>query len=321
MSIKSYVIFCRNVTCFKQKFGDFGSDIAFLDVNVENFADGEIKTEFFDKVQSYNKLFIINSIVSSNALLEMCFLVDLAKRVGFKDISAIIPYFGYARQDRSIHSNGSISALSAKVVAKILESSGFQSVFAIDIHSRQLEGFFNIPFYNISTDVLWAEYIKKHFKNSDIALVSPDVGGAVRVRSISNHLSNVDVVVIEKQRLSAGNSVVMNVHGDVNGRHCIIFDDMIDGGGTVLNAIDALNKSGANYISVCATHAVFRLRKDADVVLERFNNSTIKSIITTDTISYSGNDTDHEVDVKRCTKIKEISIHSIISPLIRHNIK
>ena len=208
--------------------------------------------------------------------MELLVCIDALKRASAKRITAVMPYFGYARQDRK---TGGRTPISAKLVANLIERAGADRVLTMDLHSGQIQGFFDIPTDNLLSAPLLATDIKENYQNpSDIMIVSPDVGGVVRALAVASRL-NAELAIVDKRRSGPGKSEVANVIGDVAGRRCILFDDMIDGGGTLCNAAQALVDGGALEVSAYVTHGVM-----SGAAVERVNSSVLKELVMTDSI-------------------------------------
>jgi len=226
--------------------------------------------------------------------------IDALRRSSAKNITAVIPYFGYARQDRKVAPRTSISA---KVVSNLITNAGANRIVTVDLHAGQIQGFFDIPVDNLFTTPLFARYIKKKFKSKNLICVSPDVGGVQRTRGLATKIK-ADLAIIDKRRPEAGKSKVMNIIGDVKGKTCIIVDDIIDSGGTIVNAAEALKKAGATDVYVFITHAV--LSGDA---ADKIKKSKIKKLIITDSI-------DNSLKIKNNSKIEVISIAPLMAEAI-----
>ena len=247
--------------------------------SIRNFADGEIYVEINENIRG-NSIFIIQSISSpaNNNLMELLLCIDALKRSSAKNITAVIPYFGYARQDRKVVPRTSISA---KLVSNLITKAGADRIVTVDLHAGQIQGFFDIPVDNLFTTPIFARHIKKKVKTKNIICVAPDVGGTERARSLGK-LLNVGLAIVDKRRPKPGQSQVMNVIGDVKGKNCIIVDDIIDSGGTIVNAAKALKNRGAKDVYVYITHGV--LSGDA---VKKIKKSMIKNLVITDTINNS----------------------------------
>ncbi len=270
--------------------------------SIRKFSDGEIYIEVKENIRG-NSIFIVQSVSSpaNDNLMELLLCIDALKRSSAKNITAVIPYYGYARQDRKVAPRTSISA---KVVANLITNAGASRVLTVDLHAGQIQGFFDMPVDNLFTTPLFAKYIKKKFNNKKLVCVSPDVGGVQRTRGLATRIK-ADLAIIDKRRPKPGQSQVMNIIGDVKGKTCIIVDDIIDSGGTIINAISALKKAGAIDVYVFITHAV--LSGDA---AKKIQNSKIKKLIITDTI-------DNSQKIKNNKKIEVLSISSLMSEAIK----
>ena len=246
---------------------------------IRKFSDGEIYVEINENIRG-NNIFIIQSISSpaNDNLLEMLLCIDALKRSSAKNITAVIPYFGYARQDRKVVPRTSISA---KLISNLITKAGADRVVTVDLHAGQIQGFFDIPVDNLFATPIFARHIKKKVKSKKIICVAPDVGGTERARALGKIL-NVGLAIVDKRRPKPGQSQVMNVIGDVKDQTCIIVDDIIDSGGTIVNAAKALKARGAKDVYVYITHGV--LSGDA---VKKIKNSVIKNLVITDTINNS----------------------------------
>ena len=260
---------------------------------IKKFADGEIYVEINENIRG-NNIFIIQSISSpaNDNLLEMLLCIDALKRSSAKNITAVIPYFGYARQDRKVVPRTSISA---KLVSNLITKAGADRVVTVDLHAGQIQGFFDIPVDNLFATPIFYRHIKKRLKLNNIVCVSPDAGGIVRTRGLSK-LLDVGLAIVDKRRPSPGKSEVMNIIGNVKNKVCIMVDDIIDSGGTIVNAAKMLQNKGAKEIHVYITHGV--LSGDA---VKKIKNSPIKNLVITDTIDNS----------KKIDSAKNIEILSI----------
>ncbi len=270
--------------------------------NIKRFADGEIYVEINENIRG-NSVFVIQSTSNpaNDNLMELLLVVDALRRSSAKNITAVIPYFGYARQDRKVAPRTSISA---KVVANLITNAGASRVLTVDLHAGQIQGFFDMPVDNLYTTPLFAKYIKKKLSNKKLVCVSPDVGGVQRTRGLATRIK-ADLAIIDKRRPAPGKSQVMNIIGDVKNKTCIIVDDIIDSGGTIVNAVSALKKSGANEVYVFITHAVL-----SGEAVKKIKNSKIKKLIITDTI-------DNSQKIKNNNKIEVLSISSLMSEAIK----
>ena len=243
---------------------------------IRKFADGEIYVEINENIRG-NSIFIIQSVSSpaNDNLMELLLCIDALRRSSAKNITAVIPYFGYARQDRKVVPRTSISA---KLVSNLITKAGADRVMTVDLHAGQIQGFFDIPVDNLFATPIFARHVKKKIKSKKIICVAPDVGGTERARALGK-LLNVGLAIVDKRRPKPGQSQVMNVIGDVKDQTCIIVDDIIDSGGTIINAAKALKKRGAKDVYVYITHGV--LSGDA---VKKIKESVIKNLVITDTI-------------------------------------
>ena len=269
--------------------------------NIKKFADGEIYIEINENIRG-NSVFVIQSTSApvNDNIMELLLCIDALRRSSAKNITAVIPYFGYARQDRKVAPRTSISA---KVVSNLITNAGANRIVTVDLHAGQIQGFFDIPVDNLFTTPMFAKYIKKKFKTKNLICVSPDVGGVQRTRGLATKLK-IDLAIIDKRRPEAGKSEVMNIIGDVKGKNCIIVDDIIDSGGTIVNAVEALKKAGATDVYVFVTHAVL-----SGEAADKITKSKIKKLIITDTIN-------NFLKIKNNSKIEVISIAPLMAEAI-----
>ncbi len=244
---------------------------------VRRFADLEIFVELQENVRGQD-VFIVQStsFPANDNLMELLILIDALKRSSARRITAVIPYYGYARQDRK---PGPRTPISAKLVANLIERAGADRVLTLDLHAGQIQGFFDIPTDNLFAAPVITRDIQERFKStSDIVVVSPDVGGVVRARSLAKRIG-APIAICDKRREKAGESEIMNVIGEVDGRRCILIDDIVDSGGTLVNAAEALLKNGATEVSAYITHGVL-----SGGAVSRIQNSAIQSLVITDSI-------------------------------------
>ena len=248
-----------------------------IDVTVTKFADQEVFVEINENVRGKN-IFIIQStsMPANDHLMELLITIDALKRASAQTVTAVIPYFGYARQDRKV---GPRTPISAKLVADILTTAGIDRLLTLDLHAGQIQGFFDIPVDNLYAAPVITKDIKKNYQNKDIVVISPDVGGVVRARGIAKRIDG-DLAIVDKRRDKANVSEVMNIIGDINGRDCIIVDDIVDTAGTLCNAAEALIKSGAKSVSAYITHGVL-----SGPAVERIKNSKLNELVITDSIA------------------------------------
>tara|TARA_B110000858_G_scaffold164510_1_gene190636 strand:+ start:727 stop:1659 length:933 start_codon:yes stop_codon:yes gene_type:complete len=248
-----------------------------IDVSVTKFADQEVFVEINENVRGKN-IFIIQStsMPANDHLMELLITIDALKRASAQTVTAVIPYFGYARQDRKV---GPRTPISAKLVADILTTAGIDRLLTLDLHAGQIQGFFDIPVDNLYAAPVITKDIKKNYQNKDIVVISPDVGGVVRARGIAKRIDG-DLAIVDKRRDKANVSEVMNIIGDINGRDCIIVDDIVDTAGTLCNAAEALINSGAKSVSAYITHGVL-----SGPAVERIKNSKLDELVITDSIA------------------------------------
>ena len=261
--------------------------------SIKKFADGEIYIEIKENIRG-NSIFIVQSVSSpaNDNLMELLLCIDALKRSSAKNITAVIPYFGYARQDRKVAPRTSISA---KLVSNLITKAGADRVVTVDLHAGQIQGFFDLPVDNLFATPIFARHIKKKIKEKNLICVSPDVGGVERTRALARKL-DIGIAIIDKRRPAPGKSQVMNVIGNVKNKICIIVDDIIDSGGTIVNAAQALINRGAREVHVYITHGVL-----SGEAVEKIKKSQIKNLVITDTIDNS----------KKLEKAKNIEILSI----------
>ena len=251
-------------------------NLPLVKADIRRFADMEVFAEIQENVRGED-VFVVQStsFPANDNLMELLVTLDALRRGSARRITAVLPYYGYARQDRK---SGPRTPISAKLVANLITSAGADRVLTIDLHADQIQGFFDIPTDNLfAAPVLLAD-IKPRYKNGDLMIVSPDVGGVVRARALARRL-DADLAIIDKRREKAGVSEVMNIIGDVNKRHCIMVDDIIDSGGTLCNAAVALMESGALSVEAYVTHGVL-----SGGAVSRIASSPLKALVTTDTI-------------------------------------
>ncbi|MGL4395481.1 MAG: ribose-phosphate pyrophosphokinase [Hyphomicrobium sp.] len=244
---------------------------------VKRFADLEIFVEIQENVRGQD-VFVIQStsFPANDNLMELLILIDALKRSSARRVTAVIPYFGYARQDRK---PGPRTPISAKLVANLIERAGADRVLTLDLHAGQIQGFFDIPTDNLFAAPVMTRDIEEHFgRTDDVVVVSPDVGGVVRARALAKRI-NAPIAICDKRRERPGESEVMNVIGEVDGRRCILIDDIVDSGGTLVNAAEALLKNGAKEVSAYITHGVL-----SGGAVNRIQNSRLKSLVITDSI-------------------------------------
>ena len=271
--------------------------------DVGYFSDGELKVEIEENVRGHDT-FIIQSTCSptNKNVMEIMLIADALKRSSASRITAVIPYYGYARQDRRVRS--ARVPISAKVVADMFASVGIDRVLTIDLHSETIQGFFDMPADNVYATKFMVDDIKDNNDRNEVVVVSPDVGGVVRSRALAKLLDDTDLAIIDKRRAVANESEVMNIIGEVEGKVCIVPDDIIDTAGTLCNAAKALKDKGAKAVKAYITHPVL-----SGPAIERLNKSDIDELIVTNSIPLNK-------DAKKCIKIRVISIANIIAECI-----
>ena len=265
---------------------------------VGRFSDGEVDVEIEQNVRARD-IFVVQPTCSptNENLMELCIMVDALKRASARRVTAVIPYFGYARQDRRPRSTR--VPISAKVVANMLEAVGVERLLTMDLHADQIQGFFNIPVDNIyATPVLLGDVWKRNYDN--LLVVSPDVGGVVRARAIAKRLDS-DLAIIDKRRPTANVAEVMNIIGDVDGRTCVIMDDIVDTANTLCKAATALKEHGAQKVVAYCTHPVL-----SGGAIPRITDSDMDEIVVTDTIPLSP-------EAQQCTKIRQLSCAQLLA--------
>ncbi|MAV18104.1 MAG: phosphoribosylpyrophosphate synthetase [Alphaproteobacteria bacterium TMED110] len=247
--------------------------------DIRRFADEEVFVEIQENVRGED-VFIIQStsFPANDNLMELLITIDALRRSSARRITAVIPYFGYARQDRK---PGPRTPISAKLVANLIEAAGADRVLTLDLHAGQIQGFFDIPTDNLFGAPVFVDDIKARFNGDDLMVVSPDVGGVVRTRALGKRI-NADLAIVDKRRERAGESEVMNIIGDVSGRKCLLVDDIVDSAGTLCNAAAALMENGASSVSASVTHGVL-----SGIATDRVNNSVMEKLLITDSIQPS----------------------------------
>ncbi|WP_338664275.1 ribose-phosphate pyrophosphokinase [Pararoseomonas sp. SCSIO 73927] len=270
--------------------------------SVRRFADLEIFVEIQENIRGED-VFVIQSTSypANDNLMELLITLDALRRASARRVTAVIPYFGYARQDRK---SGPRTPISAKLVANLITQAGADRVLTLDLHAGQIQGFFDIPVDNLFAAPLFARDIQDRYKGRDLMVVSPDVGGVVRARAIATRL-HTDLAIIDKRRPRAGVSEVMNVIGDVSGRDCILVDDIVDSGGTLCNAAEALLKNGAHSVSVYVTHGVL-----SGGAVARIGAAPIQQLICTDSIQATE-------AVRVSSNIKQLTVAPLLAEAMR----
>jgi len=273
------------------------------DADVGRFSDGEISVQINENVRG-SDVFIIQSTCAptNDNLMELIVMVDALRRASAGRITAVLPYFGYARQDRRVRS--ARVPITAKVVADFLSSVGVDRVLTVDLHAEQIQGFFDVPVDNVFGSPVLLEHMKQQTFH-DPVMVSPDIGGVVRARAMAKLMNDADLAIIDKRRPKANESQVMHIIGDVNGRDCVMVDDMIDTGGTLAKAAEALKKNGARKVYAYATHPVF-----SGNAVENLKNSEIDEVVVTDSIPLSE-------EMKATGMVTQLTLSGMLSEALR----
>jgi ribose-phosphate pyrophosphokinase len=282
--------------------GDY-LDLPLTRATVRRFADNEVFVTIDENVRGED-VFVIQSTSypANDNLMELLICIDALERASARRITAVTPYFGYARQDRK---TGGRTPISAKLVANLITRAGADRVLTLDLHAGQIQGFFDIPTDNlVAIPVMAADIRKAHGRNDSLMIISPDVGGVVRARALADRL-NADLAIVDKRRPRAGESEVMNIIGEVRGRRCILFDDIVDSAGTLCNAAQALMDRGAESVSAYVSHGVL-----SGKACERVEASVLSELVITDTIEASET-------VRNCAKVRHVSVAPLIGEAIR----
>ena len=280
-------------------------DVPLTSVDIERFRDQEIFVKINENVRGED-IFLIQptSAPANDHLMELLVMIDALVRASAQRITAVVPYYGYARQDRK---TGGRTPISAKLVANLISKAGADRVLTIDLHAGQIQGFFDIPTDNLFGQPVFETDIRDNFSALDrenLMFVSPDTVGVVRTRSLAKRFG-ADIAIVDKRRPKAGEAEVMNIIGDVAGRNCILLDDIIDSGGTLCNAAKALKDHGASSVSAYITHGVL-----SDPAVERISKSELKEVVITDTIA-------QPEKVQNCERVREVSVAKLLGEAIR----
>ena len=272
-------------------------------ISVETFSDGEICIEVMENVRGRDVFLIQPTCQPTNDnLIELIVMIDAMRRASAKRITAVIPYYGYSRQDRKPRS--ARVPITAKVVANMLTSVKVSRLLTVDLHADQIQGFFDIPIDNVyASPILLADVWQKGFQ--DLLVVSPDVGGVVRARALAKRLGDAELAIIDKRRPKANVAEIMNIIGEVEGKNCVLVDDLVDTAGTLCKAADALKSHGAASVSAYCTHPVL-----SGNAIVNINNSVMDELVVTDTIPLSE-------EAKACSKIRQVSISTMLAETIR----
>jgi ribose-phosphate pyrophosphokinase len=271
--------------------------------SVGRFSDGEIAVEIEENVRGKDVFIVQPTCPPTNEnLMELLVMIDAFKRASASRITAVMPYYGYSRQDR--RSRSARVPISAKLVAKMIEQAGANRLLTVDLHADQIQGFFDIPVDNVyASPILLGDVWRQHYQ--DIIVVSPDVGGVVRARALAKRLNDADLAIIDKRRLKANVAEVMHIIGDVENRTCILIDDLVDTAGTLCHAAEALKKHGAIKVVAYCTHAVL-----SGAAMKNLNGSVLDELIVTDTIPLSQ-------EAVECGKIRQLTVAEMLAETIR----
>ena len=273
-----------------------------VNTNIKRFSDGETYVEINENIR-VNSIFVVQSsgCPANDNLMELLICIDALRRSSAKNITAVIPYFGYARQDRKVVPR---TAISAKLVSNLITNAGANRILTLDLHAGQIQGFFDIPVDNLFATPAFAKHIKKNINTNNLVCVSPDVGGVERARALGRRI-NANIAIVDKRRPTPGKSEVMNIVGYIKGKTCIIVDDIIDSGGTIINASKALLNKGARDVYVYITHAVL-----SGNAVDKIKKSQIKKLVITDSI-------DNSKKIKKNNKIQVVSIAPMMAEAIK----
>jgi ribose-phosphate pyrophosphokinase len=269
---------------------------------IKRFADGETHLQIQENVRGAD-VFLVQptSAPVDHHLMELLLMIDAFKRASAERITPVLPYYGYARQDRKDRPRMPISA---KLVASLLERAGASRVLALDLHAAQIQGFFDIPVDHLFAAPVMVEYFAPRFERGDLIVVSPDAGGVERARSFAKKL-NAPLAIIDKRRTEVNIAEVMNIIGEVRGKHCLMVDDLVDTAGTLVKGVEALLDQGAKSVSACATHAVL-----SGPAVERIHNSPLKELVVTNSIPLAP-------DAAACCKIRVLSVAPLLARAIQ----
>ncbi len=271
---------------------------------ISSFSDGEVMVELMEHVRG-REVFIVQSTCAptNDNLMELMVLVDALRRASSKRITAVVPYFGYARQDRRPRS--ARVPITAKVVAQMFDAVKTDRVLTVDLHADQIQGFFDMPVDNVYASPILLGDLWRRYKDDDPMVVSPDVGGVVRARAMAKRLEDADLAIIDKRRPRANEAKIMNIIGNVDGRTCVLLDDMVDTAGTLVQAASALKDHGAAKVIAYCTHPVL-----SGVAVDRISGSVLDELVVTDTIPLSS-------AAAACSRIRQLSIAELLAESIR----
>ena len=304
MANRNVMIFAGNANVSLAESISSYLDIPLGKADVGRFSDGEIMVEIKESVRGQDVYVLQPTCTPEPAvnLMEMLVMIDALKRASAARITAVIPYYGFARQDRRPYS--ARVPITARLAADMITAAGANRVVTVDLHSDQIQGFFDIPVDNIYGSPLLVEDMHKHYNLDNVTVVSPDMGGVVRARAVAKSI-NAEMAIIDKRRPKANVAQVMNIIGDIDGKDCIIVDDMVDTAGTLCKAAKALIERGANSVSAYVVHAVL-----SGPAVENIQNSDLKELVVTDSIPESP-------EATACPKIRRVSIASMLGETIR----
>lgn len=301
--MKNTVIFSGNATIQLAKEIAFHLDMELGKASVGRFSDGETAVEIEQNVRGRDCFIVQSTCAPANDnLMEIMTLADALRRASAASVTAVIPYFGYARQDRRVRS--ARVPITAKIVAEMLTAVGIQRVVTVDLHADQIQGFFYIPVDNVyATPIMLEDMMQKAFGNPMV--VSPDVGGVVRARAIAKRLNGADLAIIDKRRSKPNEAQVMHIIGDVKHKDCIIVDDIVDTAGTLCKAVDALKESGANSVTAYVTHPVLSAK-----AIQTIESSQLNELVVTNTIPLNE-------ETQACQRIRQLSLSGTLAEAIK----
>ena len=270
--------------------------------DVARFSDGEVSVEIMENVRGRDVFIVQPTLPPADNLMELLLMTDACRRASAKRVTAVVPYFGYARQDR--RPRATRVAIGAKLVANMIARAGVDRLLTVDLHADQIQGFFDIPVDNVyASPVLLGDAWKQKYER--MIVVSPDVGGVVRARALAKRLDDADLAIIDKRRPRANESKVMNIIGEVKGKSCVLVDDMVDTAGTLCQAAKALKDEGAVKVVAYITHAVL-----SGKAIERISNSMLDELVVTDTLALAA-------AARECTRIRQLSVSCLLAETIR----
>jgi ribose-phosphate pyrophosphokinase len=277
-------------------------DVPLTHASVRRFADNELFVEILENMRGQD-VFVVQptSFPANDHMMELLIWLDALKRASPARITAVLPYYGYARQDRK---TGPRTPISAKLVANLITTAGANRVLTLDLHANQIQGFFDVPLDNLYAAPVFYNDIRNHHNGHDVVIVSPDVGGLLRARAIAKPL-DADLAIIDKRRERAGESEVINIIGDIKGRRCILIDDIVDSAGTLCNAAQALADNGASWVAAYCTHGVL-----SGIAVERIGSSPLETLVITDSIEASK-------EARASNKIRVLSVAPLLGEAIR----